>query len=111
MRREYNVRRLTIRVLIGLFAVLFFPHARRQAQCYPTAAQSVLQTSASDRNYQAIKLLEGCFQIPAPTSTVSVIECDSAGHCGRSNKLLWTTEAREQDARTAKGIEYEKNTQ
>jgi hypothetical protein len=78
--------------LIG-FSMLALP-SRAHAQCNPPAAQTVLQTNSSDSRYQALKYLEGCFPVPAGSTTVPVIECDSTGHCGTSSKLFWTTETR-----------------
>jgi hypothetical protein len=79
-------------ILVGL-AISFLP-SPAQAQCNPTTAQSVLQANTPDSRYQALKYLEGCFQVPPGSVTVPVIECDSTGHCGKSPKLFWTTDVR-----------------
>jgi hypothetical protein len=96
-----------------LMAVAYcFLHASiGHAQCNPTAAQNALQLASSDRNYQAIKLVEGCFPVPAPSVTVPVIQCN-ANHCGESNSLSWHTETRQQPrVNSTTGLQYSTNYQ
>ena len=58
-----------VSVMIALAVTSF---SARAGTCNPTAALAALQGPTSDKAYQAVKQVEGCFQLPTPQLSVPV---------------------------------------